>query len=116
MAKWPYNTKQWKALRETILLRDLYQCQWPRCGVLLKTGAEYLSDPHLGVVDHKLKVDDRPDLAFDPDNLQSLCKHHHDSAKQSQERKGYDDTIGKDGWPIDPRHPTNRSDTQYDKT
>lgn len=107
MADWPYNTKAWTIVRQQVLVRDLYQCQWPGCGVLLKTGKRNLSDPRLAVVDHILKVEDRPDLAFEPTNLQSLCKLHHDGAKQGQEKRGYDDTIGPDGWPVDPKHPAN---------
>jgi hypothetical protein len=39
--------------------------------------------------------------------LQSLCKFHHDSAKQQEEKMGYRSDIGADGWPMDPRHPVN---------
>jgi hypothetical protein len=33
--------------------------------------------------------------------FQSLCKRHHDSTKQSQERGRERAAIGLDGWPID---------------
>jgi len=42
------------------------------------------------------------------DNMQSLCAHCHNSTKQSEERLGYSRGVGPDGYPIDPRHPTNR--------
>ena len=59
------------------------------------------------VVDHiKPHKGDRA-LAFDPDNLQGLCKAHHDSAKQSEERRGYSKAVGLDGFPSDQRHPFN---------
>lgn len=45
---------------------------------------------------------------FFTNHLQSLCKYHHDSKKQSIERRGYDTNIGADGWPTDPKHPTFR--------
>jgi len=32
--------------------------------------------------------------------LQSLCKMHHDSIAKSIEARGYDKTIGHDGWPL----------------
>ena len=44
----------------------------------------------------------------DPENLQSLCAHHHNSAKQSIDRTGYSKAVGGDGWPTDPAHPANR--------
>lgn len=44
---------------------------------------------------------------MDPANLQSLCKPHHDSAKQSEERLGYAKGCDVDGRPIDPAHPWN---------
>jgi 5-methylcytosine-specific restriction enzyme A len=40
--------------------------------------------------------------------LVSLCKWHHDSIAQEIERRGYDTTIGIDGWPTCPQHPANR--------
>jgi 5-methylcytosine-specific restriction endonuclease McrA len=36
--------------------------------------------------------------------LQSLCFACHDH-KRFEERRGYDNAIGPDGWPRDPRHP-----------
>lgn len=42
--------------------------------------------------------------------LQSLCKPCHDKGKHYIEARGYDPTaIGDDGWPLDPRHPANRT-------
>lgn len=37
--------------------------------------------------------------------FQSLCAHHHNTTKQSQERLGYSSEIGPDGFPVDRRHP-----------
>jgi len=37
--------------------------------------------------------------------LQSLCRPCHDSEKKFTENRGFDNTIGADGMPLDPRHP-----------
>lgn len=34
--------------------------------------------------------------------FQSLCKAHHDGAKQAQERSGYSRGCDSEGWPVDP--------------
>ena len=104
MAVWPYNTPQWKSLRQRILARDKYVCQWPGCGALLRWGRGH---PRSAVVDHKVKVKDRPDLALNPSNLWSICKCHHDGPKQADEAREFSTEIGADGWPTDPRHPVN---------
>ena len=43
----------------------------------------------------------------DPDNLESVCKQHHDGEIQSEECLGFSKRVGADGWPVDPRHPEN---------
>ena len=42
--------------------------------------------------------------------LQSLCSTCHNSTKKIIETRGFDPTIGVDGWPLDPRHPVYRHD------
>jgi hypothetical protein len=37
--------------------------------------------------------------------LQSLCVNCHNSRKRLMTERGYDPTIGDDGWPTDPQHP-----------
>lgn len=59
-------------------------------------------------VDHKIPHKGNMTLFRDPRNLQSLCYVHHNGDKQRQEVRGYSSAVGLDGWPIDPRHPTNR--------
>lgn len=39
-------------------------------------------------------------LFFDAANLQSLCKLHHDSTKQAEEKGHKRIEIGPDGWPV----------------
>jgi hypothetical protein len=41
--------------------------------------------------------------------LQSLCSRCHNSRKRLEETLGFSSAIGRDGWPIDPRHPANRA-------
>lgn len=57
------------------------------------------------IVDHRVPHRGNEKLFFDYDNTQSLCKLHHDALKHSNEMRGYDKTIGSDGWPVDPNHP-----------
>lgn len=76
-----YKSTRWQRLRIEVLTRDLYTCQ--QTGVLLvgKAGA-----PDSPVVDHIKPHHGRPELFWDPDNLQAVTKGWHDSEKQRQER------------------------------
>lgn len=58
------NTKRWREVRAEALERDNYQCV--RC-----TATEELE------VDHILKLEHYPQLAYDLDNLQTLCQPCH---------------------------------------
>lgn len=40
--------------------------------------------------------------------LQSLCENCHNQRKRREELHGYQQDVGDDGWPIDPRHPANK--------
>jgi hypothetical protein len=37
--------------------------------------------------------------------LQSLCRPCHEGRKKFVEQRGFDNAVGLDGWPLDPRHP-----------
>lgn len=100
----PIKGKRWEALRQAILRRDGYTCQ--RTGVPLRPGRKH---PHSAVIHHIKPRAEAPELTYDPDNLVAVSKQWHDSQAQSEERMGYSTAIGEDGWPIDPRHPANRS-------
>lgn len=97
-----YQTKQWRVLRERVLLRDAFKCQHKGCGAFLKRGRTH---QHSAVIHHLKPHKGDLDLFFDIDNLASVCKSCHDGAIQSSEVLGYDKEIGQDGWPIDPNHP-----------
>lgn len=97
-----YATKQWRVLREQALFRDAYRCQHKGCGVILRRG---VSHPNSAVVHHIKPHKGDLDLFFNLDNLQSVCWAHHSGIIQSIENRGFDVTIGNDGWPIDENHP-----------
>lgn len=92
-----YRTTRWKRLRLAILSAE------PLCRMCKE--ADRLTPAT--VVDHITPHKGDLTLAYDPDNLQPLCKLHHDSAKQSEERRGYSRAVDEKGYPIDPRHPCN---------
>jgi 5-methylcytosine-specific restriction endonuclease McrA len=76
--KW-YKTAQWKRLRQATFLRDLFTCQMPGCGRIEGKTSRLICDhvkPHRG--------DERK--FFDPENLQTLCKPCHDTAKRAEEQ------------------------------
>lgn len=92
-ASWQYlyKTGRWQKVRAIQLNHQ------PLCRICLEDG-------HLtaaNVVDHIRQHQGNEALFFDPANLQSLCKLHHDSVKQSEERTGRAILPrGADGWPI----------------
>lgn len=94
-----YNTKRWKILRAHQLTLN------PICVMCDQMGRTTAAT----VVDHKIPHKGDVSLFFDPDNLQSLCKTHHDSSKQAAEKRGVD-AIGCDesGWPLGGDHHWNK--------
>jgi 5-methylcytosine-specific restriction endonuclease McrA len=86
-----YQRARWKRLREYQLVTQ------PLCEFCLITEDITSAD----VVDHRTPHKGDLDVFFDPSNLQSLCKHHHDSAKQIIERGFKVVTYGLDGYPIE---------------
>ena len=86
-----YKRKRWLDLRERQLMQE------PLCRFCLATEEVTAAE----VVDHIKKHEGNEALFFDPDNLQSLCRHHHDSAKQAMERGRKVFACGVDGYPIE---------------
>lgn len=77
-----YNSAKWAATRERILRRDHYQCRLCR---------RYGRNREAQEVHHIKPVEIRPDLAFTPENLISLChachnKQHPEKAKNLRRR------------------------------
>lgn len=72
-----YKTRAWRAARQMALIRDNFMCVMcvkdVACGVRRRPrGAQ--------MVHHIVPIKDRPDLALELDNLQSLCNDCHNKA------------------------------------
>lgn len=91
-----YSTARWKCLRQEALRRDHGLCQ-----ICLRQGFTNGGN----VVDHIEPHKGNPELFYKLDNLQTLCKVHHDSDKQSEESRGYGTGVDENGFPLDPKHP-----------
>jgi len=86
-----YQRAAWKRLRAHQLSIQ------PLCEFCLITEDVTEAD----TVDHKKPHKGDLLLFHDSSNLQSLCKHHHDSAKQSIDRGFKVVTYSLDGYPIE---------------
>ena len=97
-----YNQRAWRRLS----LERLAAEPWCRtCRALGQLTPAVASD-------HILPVQTHPDLALDPENVQSLCASHHSGAKRQEERRGYHSLVDARGFPTDARHPANRITTR----
>ena len=81
-----YGTAKWKKFRKAILRRDGYQCQRCRRYGRMRQAVE---------VHHIKHTDEYPELAFDPDNVVSLCSachraQHPERAEEMNRLKGRD--------------------------
>lgn len=91
--------KRWRAVRAKHLRKE------PLCVNCLKRNIETKATD----VDHKIpKRETTMEMWYEPTNLQSYCKHCHDTSKFEEENFGYSTDIGADGFPIDTRHPVNK--------
>lgn len=102
--------KPWRNLykrKEWLEGRELHLTKHPLCAWCLQKGRIVPAK----VVHHKVPHQGNEALFYDPDNWESLCKPCHDGAAQQQERIGYSQEVGTDGWPVDPKHPVNRKVT-----
>jgi 5-methylcytosine-specific restriction protein A len=92
-----YETPEWRTLRRTHLRAH------PQCYLCTEQG----HDTAATVVDHDTPHRGDRRLFFDPANLRSLCKPHHDSTKQRAEIHGVMTGCDANGNPLDARHPWN---------
>jgi 5-methylcytosine-specific restriction protein A len=95
-AKWQklYKCARWQRMRRLQLRLYPLCAKCESNGIVNAAEVVHHVHPHKG--DYKL---------FYFSKLESLCKHCHDGITQQQERYGYCNDIGVDGWPIDDRHP-----------
>jgi 5-methylcytosine-specific restriction endonuclease McrA len=66
------STYKWGKFRDQIRKRDMYLCQ-----ICLREGKHNCSDIE---VHHAIKIDENKKLTFEPSNLLTLCRVHHDQA------------------------------------
>lgn len=96
-----YKTARWKRRRLNQLACDPF-CK--RCAeestLTPATVADHVT-PHKGDLD-----------LFYRGELQSLCAKHHNSDKQSEEKRGYSTRVGPDGFPVDDSHPAMQNSNQ----
>ena len=86
-----YQSRQWRLLRVGQFRREP-DCRF--CRVMGRATAATIIDhakPHRGDAG----------LFFDPENLISLCKPHHDATKQRQEHGRRTIVVDADGWPLE---------------
>ena len=89
-----YRTQRWLRLRR-------YQLRiQPLCEKCKEKGLTVEADVVHHVIPHKGNK-----VLFYTGKLQSLCTHCHDGITQQQERYGFTNDIGDDGWPSDCNHP-----------
>ena len=98
MREW-YTTYRWKRRSKAQLFEH------PLCVFCAAKGLVTIATVADHVVPHRGNWN-----LFRLGDLQSLCKHCHDSVKKYDEqpaaiRRGYRSDIGPDGWPLDPKHP-----------
>lgn len=80
-----YSTERWKQKRKRILRRDGYRCQECR---------KYGKITEATIVHHIKEVEDYPELAWENDNLESVCmachnRIHRDKGAKALEKQRY---------------------------
>lgn len=93
-----YKSAAWRARRTQQLGAE------PLCAYCLAAGLTTAATIADHIIPHRGDLD-----LFWHGDLQSLCKPHHDGAKQREEKGGWDSRADMDGYPIDPNHPANRA-------
>jgi 5-methylcytosine-specific restriction enzyme A len=92
VGKKPYTEHQWRMARKGFL------SQHPLCERCQREGITKVAD----VVNHRIPHKGNEQLFWDPGNWEAVCKWHHDSVIQREERSGRKTVItGADGWPIE---------------
>jgi 5-methylcytosine-specific restriction protein A len=94
-----YHLSRWKHPITGVRARQL--TKQPLCEMCLKAGRLTVAT----VCDHIDPKAKETEEGFFRGPFASLCKAHHDSGKQGEEKRGYTGEADADGWPADPRHP-----------
>lgn len=87
-----YNSMAWRNLRDEILSRDNFECQWCKAEGKVSTRFNTIIE-----VDHIKELEHYPELAMEPSNLRCLCKECHNKRhnrfeyKSRQKPKKWDD-------------------------
>ncbi|WP_366918759.1 HNH endonuclease [Burkholderia dolosa] len=68
-------------------LRELGMAGWLPPDVVLECATRGIAEPVGTIGDHIVPHKGDRRLQLDPSNVQTLCKRHHDSAKQREERR-----------------------------
>ncbi|KVT81392.1 hypothetical protein WK59_18825 [Burkholderia ubonensis] len=69
-------------------LREIGMSGWSPADVVLACAARGIAEPLGTIGDHIVPHRGDRRLQLDPNNIQTMCKPHHDSAKQREERGG----------------------------
>jgi 5-methylcytosine-specific restriction protein A len=92
-----YDCQRWRKAR----LRHLNE--FPLCALCARQGI----DTEATIIDHVVEHKGDYVKFWDSDNWQSLCATCHSGIKRMQERHGYSQACGVDGFPIDDGHSWN---------
>ena len=79
-----YHSRAWKAARELVLIRDHWLCQ--ECKRAFEAG-EAQRIRQATTVHHIKPREERPDLALDLDNLESICAICHNQQHPEKGRR-----------------------------
>jgi 5-methylcytosine-specific restriction endonuclease McrA len=77
-----YDSPEWRKLRETVLERDNFECQECKRNGYVSIDTNEFSESAKRkkialVVDHIKELESYPELALDPNNLETLCVNCH---------------------------------------
>ncbi|MFC0232741.1 HNH endonuclease [Vagococcus entomophilus] len=90
-----YNSSEWKVLRQKILERDNYECQWCKAEGKVNTNAHSILE-----VDHIKELEYHPELALEESNMRTLCKECHN---KRHKRFNYRSSKKRSKWADDER-------------
>ncbi|MCD8890993.1 HNH endonuclease [Staphylococcus nepalensis] len=89
-----YLSRRWRRFRHEVLRRDHYECVECNKHGRLTTDLKLHNNRRGLEVDHIIELEKRPDLAYDMNNLQTLCVNCHNKKHnrfQKSEKKFKDE-------------------------